>query len=172
MKTQKDNNKLVKQSYDLYKKWSDKVDETIMIRDFFKSKYVGVINQVNQWTYVNVAIEIYLSHKSYTNKKVLKEALKDYLGDFKWDFKRIVDYDYAYQISFKICKNEYYIQIPILDNITVDNVDDAEQGMVTVFKKDSKHSSIRAYGSYEIEDVKNFLSELLSEGKANNEEGN
>lgn len=158
-------NKLVKESYDLYKKWSDKIDETIMIRDFFKSKYVDAINQVNRYILIDVAIKTYLSDKSSTNKNVLKKALKNYLGDFKWDLELITHCDYAYQISFKIRKDEYYIQIPIKDSITVYNVDYAEQGMTVVFKRDSIRCSTYVYGSYEIEDIKNFLNGL-SKGKS------
>lgn len=160
-------------AFNIYKDYEKKVGEMQYISNTLKEKYVSVLKHNYGFDDVPLLIGNYLKEKTKSMSRIVKHRLNDIFGKYKWDLGKIVfcGYEcYAYQVSFTFNRKSYYIQIPNYSNITPNIIEYVDNGMYSLWQKDSKNCSTLIFKHYSKEKVAEFIKNLDKENKINEQE--
>jgi hypothetical protein len=156
----------------LYDLQTEKVKQEKYIEQLLLEDYVRKIKQnISRYDLV----DLFRTAQDEMNEKLKKnrknfETLKSWLmddflsNDYNFKLTSIVSCgyeNYAWSIEFEGYGKTFRIEIPIMKNLTVENIGHAHDGMFAFVVKESEVSCSTLAASYKINDVSDFIREYF-----------
>lgn len=158
----------------MYEEQLEKVSKEEYIRDLLFADYVDKVkanmSRYDMFTNLFRDAQKQIDKKKKSERKELALLLdfvkEDFLSnDDRFELTSMISggYEcYYWDLYFKLNEQEFYITIPVTNNINVDNFKWAHNGMFCFYIKDSEYSSHCEKASYRIKDIADAIKEYFN----------
>ena len=158
----------------MYEEQLEKVNKEEYIKDLLFADYVDKVkanrSRYDMFTKLFRDAQKQIDKKKKSERKELALLLdfvkEDFLSnDDRFELISMISggYEgYYWDLYFKLDEQEFYISIPVMNNINVDNFKCAHNGMFCFYIKDNEYSSHCEKSSYRIEDIANAIKEYFN----------